>query len=301
MSGNQPGAAPTAPGDRPPILLFGATSMLGFNLVLHGGRRFVPIANRNNRIAADLGWERLDAADAGAVAALVSRYKPEIVLYCDAVCDVPKCEQDPSWARAINVSNFEILLSQLEPQTRLVYVSSDHVFGGDGTYNEGSPVSPISVYGETRVEAEALVAERQGALLIRVGLPVGRSLDGRSGHLDWLRYRHGKGLPITIIRDEQRSAVWADQLAKRVLELAESDVTGCRHVVATRPVMRPDLAAALMARMGLPPAFDIASRTQQPYPHLGQVELATVYDDPLAQPLDAVVSSSEADVETADR
>lgn len=245
----------------------------------------MPIANRNNRIAADLGWQRLDATDVDAVAALVTRYDPEIVLYCDAVCDVPKCEKNPSWARAINVSNFELLLAQLEPQTRLVYVSSDHVFGGDGIYDEQSPVAPISVYGETRIEAEALVSKRPGALLIRVGLPVGRSLDGRTGHLDWLRYRHGKGLPITIIHDELRSAIWADQLAKRVLELAESDVTGCRHVVATRPVMRPDLAVALMASMGLPPAFDVASRAAQPYPHLGQVELATVYDDLLAQPL----------------
>jgi len=27
--------------------------------------------------------------------------------------------------------------------TRVVYVSSDHIFGGDGVYREGSPARPI--------------------------------------------------------------------------------------------------------------------------------------------------------------
>ena len=269
-------------------MLFGATSILGFNVLLRGGGDVYPVANPNNRLAADRGWERLDAANPAAVEALLARQRPDIVLYGDAVCDVSKCEANPVWARSVNVENFELLLASLEPATRLVYISSDHVFGGDGVYDETSAVAPISVYGKTRVEAEARVFTRPGSLLIRVGLPVGRSLDGRTGHLDWLRYRQHRGLPVTIIRDERRSAVWAEDAADRILALATSDVTGCRHVVATESVLRPDLAATLLGRMGLPPHFEVAGRADQPYPHLGEVELATVFDDALATPLEAV-------------
>ena len=282
--------AGVGPSRRPPIMLIGATSILGFNVLLRGGGDVYPVANPNNRLAADRGWERLEAANAAAVEALLARQRPDIVLYSDAVCDVSKCETNPRWARSINVENLEILLASLAPTTRLVYVSSDHVFGGDGVYDETSTVAPISVYGETRVEAEERVFAHPGSLLIRVGLPVGRSLDGRTGHLDWLRYRQRRGLPMTIIRDERRSAVWAEDAADRILALAKSNVIGCRHLVATESVLRPDLAAALLGHMGLSPCFEVAGRAQQPYPHLGEVELATVFEDALATPLEGAMA-----------
>ena len=79
---------------------------------------------------------------------------------------------------------------------------------------------PISVYGRTRVEAEAMVLARPGSLVIRVGLAIGPSPNGRTGHWDWLRYRIGKNLPVTIVHDEYRSVVWAHDLALRVMRMA---------------------------------------------------------------------------------
>ena len=69
-----------------------------------------------------------------------------------------KCEQAPAWAREINVTGLERLIEVLPPTTRLVYCSSDHVFGGrDAGYDENDSPDPVSVYGRTREEAERLV------------------------------------------------------------------------------------------------------------------------------------------------
>ena len=57
--------------------------------------------------------------------------QPDVLIYAHAVCDVPKCEAAPEWARALNVGHVERVLSALPVKTRLVYLSSDHVFGGD--------------------------------------------------------------------------------------------------------------------------------------------------------------------------
>jgi dTDP-4-dehydrorhamnose reductase len=204
---------------------------------------------------------------------------------------VPKCEASPAWAWEINVEHVRRVLAALAPATRLIYVSSDHVFGGDGVYTEESPSCPISVYGSTRVEAENLVLSRAGSLVIRVGLPIGPSPNGRTGHLDWLRYRIRRGLPITIVHDEYRSAVWARDLAARIMQLARSGIEGIRHITTTRAISRVDLATHLLSQSWSTAAFSRESRYDRTAPHIGWVELATTFKDQFSHPLPSVLDS----------
>jgi dTDP-4-dehydrorhamnose reductase len=191
----------------------------------------------------------------------------------------------------VNVEGTRILLDYAPRDTRIVYCSSDHVFGGadpNAPYFEDSPVSPISVYGQTRVAAEQLVAARANTLIVRSGLWIGPSATGRIGHLDWLRDRHRRGLPMTVVSDEVRSAMWAEDAARRVWELARSDVVGVRHVVATRAVARPELATFVDRHFQIGASFGVEPRSERRSPHLGNVELGTRYRDALAQPLASV-------------
>jgi dTDP-4-dehydrorhamnose reductase len=209
------------------------------------------------------------------------------------VCDVETCETSPDFAWAVNVEGTRQLLRHAPPQTRIVHCSSDHVFGGDhGPYDEDSPTAPISVYGRTRVAAEALALARPDTVVVRAGLWIGPSATGRIGHLDWLRHRHARGLPMTVVADEVRSAVWADAAARRVWAIADAAVTGIRHVVAERAVSRPELAGFLVDHFGIGARFELASRASRRAPHLGVVELATRYADALAAPLPSVVPAA---------
>jgi dTDP-4-dehydrorhamnose reductase len=276
-----------------PILLFGATSIVGFNLACLFPQT-TPFATCANRAPSVRGWPSLNLGDSGWLETLFHDYRPEILLYCHAVCDVPKCEAAPEWAQKINVEQLERALAALPPFTRLVYVSSDHVFGGDGVYDEQSLPCPISVYGRTRVQAEALALARPGSLVIRVGLPIGASPNGRTGHWDWLLYRMCRKLPVTIVHDEYRSAVWASDLAQRVMQLAESPATGIRHVCSSRAVSRVELADYLLSLSRLTGNYQSESRHQRAAPHLGKVELASRFDGELSAPLPSVVPFSNS-------
>jgi dTDP-4-dehydrorhamnose reductase len=275
-----------------PIILLGATSILGYSLARLFPGRILPFVTPGTRAQSVRAWPALNLEDPSWAHSLFEERRPDILLYCHAVCDVPKCEDAPEWARAINVGHVHRVLA-LPARTRLVYVSSDHVFGGDGVYDEQSPPCPISVYGRTRVEAEELVQQRPGSLVIRVGLPIGPSPNGRTGHWDWLHYRLARSLPVTIVHDEYRSAVWADDLAARVMQLAESAVTGIRHVAATRAVSRTELADHLLSLSNKPAAYLTESHRQRSTPHLGQVELATVYRDAFSRPLASVLDGAK--------
>ena len=257
-----------------PILLFGATSILGYSLARQFPERVEPYGKPGDTPLA-----------------VFEQQWPDILIYAHAVCDVPKCEGSPDWAQRINVGHVRRVLAALPAHTRMVYVSSDHVFGGDGIYDEQAEPCPISVYGRTRVEAERFVLQRPGSLVIRVGLPIGPSLNGRTGHWDWLRYRSDRNFPITIVSDEYRSAVRADHLASRVLQLAASPAVGIRHVAATRVASRIELANHLLSLLDKPAGYSTETRRQRVAPHLGRVELATVYNDALSSPLQSVLDS----------
>lgn len=278
----------------PTTLLFGGSSILGFNLAKSHPLSILSYIPKLNRAESLYQWPFLDLEDPNWIKQQFERHLPKTLIYCHAVCDVPKCEVDPDWAYEINVQNLNRVITALPKEMRLVYLSSDHVFGDDGLYSEASVPCPISVYGRTRVEAEQLVLKRANTLVIRTGLAIGPSPDGRTGHMNWLSYRSERGLPITIIEDEYRSVVWARDLAERVMKLSESEEIGIRHIPATQIVSRVLLANFLLRSMGKVPKFKIERRGQQPVPHLGRVELGSNYGDALSEPLPSVVDSSPA-------
>jgi dTDP-4-dehydrorhamnose reductase len=272
------------------VVLFGATSMIGWSILRAAPEPVLAFCNTGTRNPPPQVATGIDLDDERAVATLFERIQPRLVINCAGVCDVATCEASPEFAHEVNVEGTRNLLTHAPASTRVVQLSSDHVFSGDtGPYDEESPSDPISVYGKTRVAAESLVAARAGTLSIRPGLWIGPSYNRRIGHLDWLRDRHRRQLPMTIVADEYRSAVWAEEAARRAWELARSQLTGVRHIVATRTVSRPDLARHLDRTLAIGAALSFENRRERKTPHLGRLELRTVYDDGLATPLRSVV------------
>ena len=269
--------------------LFGATSIVGFNLANLFPNTIYPFRSPGKSFPTVQSWPALQLDDPQWIHNLFRRSQPETLIYGHAVCDVPKCEANPKWAYEINVQHVQRTLDAVPSHTRFIYVSSDHVFGGNGTFDESSSPRPISAYGLTRVQAENLVLARPNSLVIRIGLPIGASPNGRTGHLDWLQYRTHHNLPITIIKDEYRSAVQATDLGTRIMKLAHSRESGIRHIPATRAVSRVELANYLLDKLKITPTYKIESRHEQPVPHLGQVELTTRFSGELGHPLLSVV------------
>ena len=73
------------------------------------------------------------------------------------------------------------------------------------------------------------------------------------------------------------------------MALAHSDEIGLRHITATRAVSRVELAEYMADYLSIDPVLKFASRHQQAAPHLGHVELASLYRGALYQPLPSVV------------
>lgn len=256
------------------MLLIGSTSILGYHMVRLGGTRVVPVCHYHSDAWA-AGSVQVDLDAPAALAGVLAGYPDMPVVYAHAVCNVNKCQRNAHWARQVNIANLRAFLNALPSRTRLVYLSSDHVFGEGGDCDETTEPRPISVYGQTRVEAEKMVLARENSLVIRASLALGDSHDGRSGHWNWLRHRLGRDLPVTIITDEARTTVWAPEAAWRVITLTDSDSVGIVHLANDLYIHRDKLACELCELARLPGALKFEQRASQTYPHLGQVRLVS--------------------------
>ena len=183
------------------------------------------------------------------------------------------------------------IVNAASSQTRIVYFSSDHVFSGDsGPYDEDDSPDPISVYGQSRARAESiLLSNRPDALILRTGLSIGDSIDGKSGHLDWLRGRTARGLPTTVVQDEYRCVSWSQDLGQRILDYAHSDLSGIRHITTQQAISRRELARFVDQRFEIGAHIQLETRSERAFPHLGKMQLQTKWSDTLSHPLPSVV------------
>lgn len=171
-----------------------------------------------------------------ALAAVVERERPAAVFFCSA---------DKS-DRAITVdAPRQAARLAARQQARFVFFSTDLVFdGARGNYTEDSPVGPIMPHGSMKAEAEAqLRIENPEALVIRPSLLVGESgimlrPDHECGHLM-------RGQPVTLYKDEWRSPVQVDDVARAAWELCSTDVAGAYHVAGPERMTRLELGRIL--------------------------------------------------------
>lgn len=161
-------------------------------------------------------------------------FKPSIVIHAAGVCDLDVCEERPQWADHINRIGSTTVADIFGETAYILYLSTDLVFSGNGPpakgYNEKHPPDPVSVAGSTFHAGEQAFTECTDSAVIRLGLPMGRSVTGTKGGLDWIEGRLRKSRPVTLFHDEYRSVISCDDLARCVLEFLPFRRTGLYHL-----------------------------------------------------------------------
>lgn len=145
------------------ILITGANGQLGNEM-----RRLGEVSP-NTYIYTDVA--ELDITDASAVMQFVKENKVDIIVNCAAYTNVDKAESDEATAELINATAVANLAEAMKSvDGTLFHVSTDYVFGDEGNTprTEDMPVSPLGVYGRTKLLGEQAIAKAGcKALIIR--------------------------------------------------------------------------------------------------------------------------------------
>jgi len=218
------------------LLLVGANGQVGDAL----RRSLAPLGDviattRSGRLDDDAACEALDLADLDAIAPLVARVRPDVVVNAAAYTAVDRAEDESELAFRINAQAVERLaVACADRDVPLVHYSTDYVFDGRGTrpYREDDPTAPLGVYGQSKRDGELAIA-RSGArhIILRTAWVYGlhghnflRTMLRVGAERDELRVvadQHGCPTPAWLIAD-----VTAAILRRGIAE------SGIRHLVA---------------------------------------------------------------------
>ncbi|GHU85929.1 NAD(P)-dependent oxidoreductase [Bacteroidia bacterium] len=140
--------------------------------------------------------DNLDLTDFEAVDDFVKNNKINIIVNCAAYTAVDKAENDEKMATLLN-SNVVANLAEIAVKYNvfLIHISTDYVFNGENykPYSELDMVSPVSIYGRTKLEGEQMLKNVKKAIVIRTS---------------WLFSKYGNNFVFTMQKlSKERSEI----------------------------------------------------------------------------------------------
>ena len=185
-------------------------------------------------LAPEATTERVDVRDEEAVASLLARLRPDVVVHT-------AYRQDGDGAREVVVEGSDnVARAAAAVGARLVHLSTDVVFDGrlGRPYVEDDPPTPCTDYGRAKAEAEERVrAACPEALIVRTSLIL-----GGPGHAPSKHELAALDDGMTFFSNELRSPVQVTDLARALLHLAVRPVAGVLHAGGADDLSRAELA-----------------------------------------------------------
>lgn len=149
----------------------------------------------------------------------------DCVIWLAGLVGDPACAINPSLTMAINVESVRNLCNNFDG--RVIFPSTCSVYGAqDGLLTESSPTSPLSLYAETKIQAEEiLMNSRCSPLIFRLG-----TLFGLSDKFS--RLRVDLVLNVLTIRAviEGRMSVFGGNQYRPLLHVKDVATAGIKHI-----------------------------------------------------------------------
>jgi dTDP-4-dehydrorhamnose reductase len=191
----------------------------------------------------------LDVCDEAQVARAFARHAPRVVVNCAALTKVDTCEREPALAERANAGAVATLAHACAASgARLVQISTDYVFAGDGQrpYREDDPPAPRSVYGRTKLAGERAALAAPHALVVRTSWVYGRGRNFPAAILAQAR----EGKPLRVVADQRGRPTYAADLAEGVLALVAAGAEGIVHFANDGEATWLELARAVLDSCG---------------------------------------------------
>ncbi|MCR5155735.1 MAG: dTDP-4-dehydrorhamnose reductase [Butyrivibrio sp.] len=171
----------------------------------------------------------LDITDVDAVVKFVKESGASAIINCAAYTAVDKQESDIDLSYKINaIGPRNLAIAATEAGAKLVHVSTDYVFDGNGTrpYIEFDKTGPVSVYGKTKLAGEEMVKQfAKDFFIIRTAWLYG---DGKNFVKTMLSLSE-KYDEVSVVKDQLGTPTSTKELAKAIHHLVGTENYGVFH------------------------------------------------------------------------
>lgn len=179
-------------------------------------------------------YVQMDITDRLCVETVITEINPDVVVHCAAWTAVDLAEDDDKKekVRAVNAGGTEnIALVCKKLGCKMVYLSTDYVFDGQGTapwQPDCKDYKPLSVYGQTKLEGELAVAGNlEKYFIVRIAWVFG--VNGKNFIKTMLNVGKTHDL-IKVVNDQIGTPTYTYDLARLLVDMIETEKYGYYHV-----------------------------------------------------------------------
>ncbi len=205
------------------VLITGAKGQLGYDVVKRLEKSDIKCLGTDK--------DNFDITEEKQTKDFIVKFNPDVVVHCAAYTAVDKAEEEKDICYRINVIGTSHIAQSCEKiNAKMVYISTDYVFDGEGDkpFETTCKPNPINYYGRTKYEGELEVQKYlEKFFIVRIS---------------WVFGSHGNNFVKTMLRlgkERKKLYVVADQvgsptytydLAKLLVEMIQTDKYGIYHV-----------------------------------------------------------------------
>lgn len=176
--------------------------------------------------------EEMDITDNKSVDKVITDANPDVVIHCAAWTAVDLAEDEDKKAKvhlvnAVGTENIAKVCKKLD--CKMIYLSTDYVFDGQGTrpWKPDDEKHPLNVYGKSKYEGELAVEKLlEKYFIVRIAWVFGENGKNFVRTMLNLGKTHDK---ITVVDDQIGSPTYTPDLAKLLVDMAESEKYGTYH------------------------------------------------------------------------
>ena len=175
----------------------------------------------------------LDITNKEAVMNTIKSVKPDVVVHCAAwtAVDLAEDEDKQAKVKAINVDGTQNIANACkEVDAKMVYISTDYVFDGQGTepwQPDCKDYKPLNVYGETKLGGELAVSNTLSKyFIVRIAWVFGKN---GNNFIKTMLNVGKKFDTLKVVNDQIGTPTYTYDLARLLVDMIETDKYGYYH------------------------------------------------------------------------
>ena len=207
------------------VLVTGVKGQLGFDLMNELKKR--------GHQAVGVDVEEMDITDEVAVNKIIKEINPDVVIHCAAwtAVDAAEDEENVPKVMAVNATGTENIAKVCnEINCKMVYISTDYVFDGQGTEPwepDCKAYKPLNVYGQTKLEGELAVSSNLDKFfIVRIAWVFG--VNGNNFIKTMIKLSD-KYDTLRVVNDQIGTPTYTFDLARLLVDMVETEKYGYYH------------------------------------------------------------------------
>lgn len=204
------------------VLVTGVKGQLGYDVVNELESR--------GYTAVGVDVTEMDITDSVKVREVLTEEMPDAVIHCAAYTAVDAAEDQVEICRKVNADGTENIAKVCgEIGSKLVYISTDYVFDGEGTqlWQPDDERHPLNVYGQTKYEGELAVEKYTDKyFIVRIAWVFG--VNGKNFIKTMLNLGKTRD-ELNVVNDQTGSPTYTYDLARLLVDMVETEKYGRYH------------------------------------------------------------------------